>query len=148
MGALLIGIVWRNKVCIDTRSNGTVLPIRAFERRIMRTNEYRADDYPRQSHMEDALLRYIYRRGGSIDVSIDYENLKETLADEFCLTDEQRGRTAPPKICNARDGSVWLNHIQQVRRKLVAKGKLARSSARGVWKLTPEAMRRFHGSVS
>jgi predicted HNH restriction endonuclease len=95
---------------------------------------YDAKDYPRQSAMATPILLFVAEKGGAIDFSNHGDELAHWLAERFKLSVEQRNRT--DLSCHAKGHRVWVNHIQQARRKLVARG-LLNSSRRKVWQMTP-----------
>jgi len=98
--------------------------------------------FPTQTEMEEPLLKAIIAlSGGSggICVETQGDELESDLADRFRLTQAQRELEDPTN--HAKGHRYWRNHVQMVRRKLVAKGDLAKSS-RGYWRVTEAGYRR------
>ncbi len=92
------------------------------------------DDYPHQSDMAQPILMFIANNGGAIDFSKCNMELADWLAEHYGLTPEQRGRIDRDRP--SKNNSVWINHIQWARAKMVKRGLLHKPPPRGIWRLT------------
>lgn len=92
--------------------------------------------FPSYKEIEIPLLLNIYTRGGEVSSSSCYE----PLAKEFGLTNEEMNMLLPDDTNRPQ----WNNMVQWARKKLVDYKYLhnAKESGLGVWKLTPDGIKK------
>lgn len=90
---------------------------------------------PEYEQMTDALLYYIYMKGGT-SYSLPPKHIYGPLADFFGLSESERKEPRP----DGYSGSYWENRVQWTRQKLINEGDLDPKSARGVWRLSEQGI--------
>jgi hypothetical protein len=101
-----------------------------------RGREPRVPGLPTQREVEVPLLQAVLRRGGSINVRAQGDEIDAELADQFSLGGEQRTATFPN-----RSETIWSNRIRWTRMRLVQAGDFDRTQ-HGVWRVSEQGRRR------
>jgi len=103
--------------------------------------------FPSQKDMEIPLLQELARRGGSAKPNsqdASGKNVYESLADYFDLTQEEREQLGRYHITKGQYRNIWINEVQQVRRRLVSQ-ELVSNEKYGTWTITPKACQLLGG---
>ncbi len=137
----------RAEVTVETPiSMGAPLPLKQgkkpniIKKMERRGRTPRVPGLPTQRQLEVPLLQAILRRGGSVNVRIQGDDIDAELADQFSLTTEQRSITFPD-----RAETMWSNRIRWTRMRLVQNGDLD-GSQRGIWRVTEQGQQRAEAS--
>jgi hypothetical protein len=88
--------------------------------------------------VEIPLLRAILRRGGTMDIRTQRQEIDRELAEELHVGQETRS--------GADLARAWSNRVAGVRARLLHTGDL-RHSQRGIWKLTEQGRRRAQAAL-